>query len=460
MINIAKYFGWDCTGTQNHRKCASASILLRCHCVIFLFFPLAWTFAGCAITFDPKPIDIVPFKERAQTQAQDDLTVTVAVPTLEEAKAIYGVDLSWKGMQPVWVEVKNEENFPVWLLPSGLDPAYFSASEAAYPFRKTLSKNKGALLHEHFQSLQFHNPIQPETTTSGFLIVHRDEGYKAVDIDIISRERSNSFTYIVLDPTFKGDFTLVDFDTLYDRSQIIELEDEEALRQAIEKLPCCTTNKKGTEQGDPLNLVLIGDNNAIFPAFIRRGWHGTEIIWSGAILRTLKSFLQGSRYRYSPVSPLYIYGRRQDLAAQKARGTIHERNHLRLWLSPLRFRGKPVWVGQISRDIGVKFTTKSPTISTHVIDPNVDEARRYLTEDLAYSQAMARLGFVKGVGEVKRAAPRFNLVGDPYFTDGLRAVMFFEARPYSLGELDIIREWEIPIRAKSQAGEGLSDESQ
>jgi hypothetical protein len=72
---------------------------VRCQSVIFLFFLLALTFAGCAITFDPKPMDIVPFKERAQTQAQDDLTVTVAVPTLEEAKAISGVDLSCRGMR-------------------------------------------------------------------------------------------------------------------------------------------------------------------------------------------------------------------------------------------------------------------------------------------------------------------------------------------------------------------------
>ncbi len=201
--------------------------------------------------------------------------------------------------------------------------------------------------------------------------------------------------------------------------------------------------------------MLIGDKNDIFPAFIRRGWHVTEVIWSESILRTLKSFLQGSRYRYSPVSPLYVYRRKQDLALQKARGTIHERNHLRLWVSPLRFRSKPVVVGQISRDIGVTFTTKSPTISTHVIDPDVDEARRYLVEDLVYSQAMARIGFVKGVGEVKRDAPRFNLVGDPYFTDGLRAVMFFEPRPYTLGDLDMISDWELPLRGRS-----LFDDSQ
>ena len=58
---------------------------------------------------------------------------------------------------------------------------------------------------------------------------------------------------------------------------------------------------------------------------------------------------------------------------------------MRFWLSPIRFRGNKVWVGQISRDIGVKFTLKSPTISSHVIDPDVDEARRYFVEDLGYS---------------------------------------------------------------------------
>jgi len=53
-----------------------------------------------------------------------------------------------------------------------------------------------------------------------------------------------------------------------------------------------------------------------------------------------------------------VYGRPQDIGWQKARGTIHERNHMRFWLSPIRLRGKKVWVGQISRDIGVKLTLK------------------------------------------------------------------------------------------------------
>ncbi|MGD9384480.1 MAG: LssY C-terminal domain-containing protein [Desulfobacterales bacterium] len=459
MMKIPRCSNFDDTCYRLYRKWKKVNHVLQRNLMLGLSFTFALMMLGCATSFSPRPIDEVPFKTRAQTQIMDGLTVTVAVPTLEEAKAIYGVDLASRGMQPVWIEVKNEENLPYWFLPSGLDPAYFSASEAAYAFRSSTSTEINQAVYKRFQDLKFRNPVRPKTTVSGFIVVNRDEGYKALDVDLISRAKVRSFTYIIPDPSFKGDYTLVDFDSLYDGTQIIEIEEEEVLRSEIEKLPCCTTNKNGSNQGDPLNLVFVGDRRDIFPAFIRRGWHATEIIWSKAILRTLKSFFFGSRYRYSPVSPIYVYGRRQDLAGQKSRGTIHQRNHMRMWLTPLRFQGKTVWLGQISRDIGVKLILKSKTLSTHVIDPDVDEARRYLVEDLAYSQALARIGFVKGVGEAGKDAPRFNLAGDPYFTDGLRAVMFFEPRPRTLDHLDIIGYWEIPTRVWIGKG-GLFNESQ
>jgi hypothetical protein len=49
---------------------------------------------------------------------------------------------------------------------------------------------------------------------------------------------------------------------------------------------------------------------------------------------------------------------------------------MRLWLTNMRYHDKPVWVGQISRDIGIRLTLHSPTFTTHKIDPDVDEARR------------------------------------------------------------------------------------
>jgi len=393
-------------------------------------------------TAKPLSVDPLAYRNRTESSVNEDVTVTVAVPTISEAQAIYSVELSSRHIQPVWVEVKNDSADTYWFLPLGLDPEYFSPSEAAFAFH-TDSDETNRQLDEKFQKLQFQNPVRPGSTEAGFVLANLDEGFKAIDIDLISRGAVKSFTFIIKDPDFKGDHKLVDFETLYDPIDIINIEDEKDFRRALEELPCCTTNSKGNEYGDPLNLVLVGSKNDILAALTRRNWHSTEIMWSKAIWRTFKSFLEGERYRYSPVSPLYVYERRQDIAWQKARGTINERNHMRFWLSPIRFRGKKVFVGQISRDIGVKFTLKSPTISTHVIDPDVDEARRYFIEDLAYSQALASFGFVKGAGTVSKEAPKMNLVGDPFYTDGLRAVLFFESRPFTLSDIGIL-DWEVP----------------
>jgi hypothetical protein len=408
----------------------------------FWIFPLTLfvlVMQGCATT-KTLPVDPLTYKSRTKSITNEDVTVTVAVPTISEAQALYGVDLASKYIQPVWMEVKNDSDNIYWFLPSGLDPDYFSPSEAAFAFKAD---------NEKFQNLQFKNPIRPGSTKAGFVLVNLDEGFKAVDIDLISHKQVKSFSFITADPEFKADHKEVDFESLYAAEDLIYIEDEEELRRMLEELPCCTTNADGNEYGDPLNLVIIGETNNILPALVRRNWHATETTWSGAIMRTINSFLKGERYRYSPISPLYVYGRRQDLGWQKARSTINERNHMRFWLSPIRFRGKPVLVGQISRDIGVKFTLKSPTISTHVIDPDVDEARRYFLEDLAYSQALAKFGFVKGGPVVSKESPMVNLVGDPFYTDGLRVVLFFEPRPYTLSDIKIL-EWEVPPKSYSK----------
>ena len=155
----------------------------------------------------------------------------------------------------------------------------------------------------------------------------------------------------------------------------------------------------------------------------------------------MKSVLSGERYPYSPVSPLYLYGRAQDFALQKARDNIHQRNHLRLWLSPMLYQGKQVWVGQISRDIGTRLTIHSPYLTTHKIDPDVDEARTALLEDMAYSQSLTQLGLVQGVGAAPRSAPRGNLTTDPYYTDGFRAVLIFDIHPTSINEIKFLH-WE------------------
>jgi acyl-CoA synthetase (AMP-forming)/AMP-acid ligase II len=417
---------------------ASQTFLLRTMGLTSLLFALM--VQGCTATRSA-PEQLPPRPERVQSDAHGNLRVSVSVPTAAEAKAIYGVDLTARDIQPVWIEVENATSNTYWMMDVGLDPDNFSTSEVASAFSGAEDASKD--LEQRLEALRFQNPVASGQSVAGFVLTHLDRHLKAVQVDLIARGDAQSFAFVVQDPTSKLTSSDANFEDMYSPSELISVSDHPTLRRILKQLPCCTMNRQGTNFGDPLNLVLVGEMETIISALLRRNWRPTESLRSGSFLRTVDAFLSGSRYLSMPMSPLHVFGRPQDLAAQKARATIHERNHARFWLTPVRYRGIPVWIGQISRDIGVKYTLKSPTISTHVIDPDVDEARYYFIEDMAFSQALEAFGFVEGVGKVARAEPRYNLVDDPYHTDGLRAVLIFSQPKRSVDQIDWL-DWATP----------------
>ena len=77
----------------------------------------------------------------------------------------------------------------------------------------------------------------------------------------------------------------------------------------------------------------------------------------------------------------------------------------------------------MSRDIGVRFTTKTWNLTTHRVDPDVDEARDYVIEDLLQAERIEAAAYVDGVGATADNTFRHNLTGDPYFTDGKRCAI-------------------------------------
>jgi len=407
---------------------------------IILFIFTIPALLGCA-TFNPRPVEQVPFRERAQTKTEGNVTVTAAVPSAAESRQLFGVSVYKRGVQPLWLEIENNDEEPVYFLPIGVDPAYFSPFEASFTNHFTYWTPINDEIDRTFFQRRQGIRIYPKSKRSGFVYTPVDEGTKEFNVDIIGEDREvRTFTFFINVPGLRIDHHEVDFDSLYSREEITSY-DASGLRRALEQLPCCTTDKEGAEEGDPLNLIVIGDGDDVLYAFVRAGWDETETVYRTSAFKTALSFIFGGRYRYSPVSALYVFGRKQDAALQRARETIHERNHLRLWLSPMRFEGKMVWIGQISRDIGVRFSSK--TIMTHKIDPDVDETRDYLVQNLWYSQGLSRLAFVKGVGAATIDSPRYNLTGDAYFTDGLRAVLWVSSDPVDLEEIEFL-QWEIP----------------
>ena len=403
---------------------------------------LLFSFVGCTTTREPLRKTRETFMQRAQTKRQAQLEVTVAMPSDSEAEDIFGAPLSKKEIQPIWIRIKNHENSPHMFLPLLVDQNYYPPYEVSYKFKSSHNQD----WYTELKQKSIHHFIKPYGEISGYIFTNLVHGTRRISVGVLGHGGLELFVFYIPDPGIELDYERVDFDHLYparDRTRI----DETRLRNALENLPCCTTNEEGTINGDPLNIIVIGSVEQVVNAFLDNGWDETELLTRENMIKAAKAFLSGSSYRHTIISPLYCFGRRQDLSMQRPRKTISARNHLRLWMSPLLYKGAPVWVGQISRDVGVRMTFKTWPPFTHKISPAVDEAREYLVENMVISNALAEFGFVSGVGAALSTKPRENMTGDPYFTDGLRAVLVLSEKPTPINQIKLLK-WEWPLDYK------------
>jgi LssY C-terminus len=410
---------------------------------------LALVLGACA-TYQPSALDPAAYLARAQSETQDEVTVTTAALSAAESATLFGVELADDDIQPVWIEIENREDAAYWYMHRYTDPMYFSPAEVAFANRQWFAGATNQRMEQVFLQRSLEGYVPPLSTVAGFVYTRRDPGTKVVSVSLLGDDQVKVFDFILFTPDLAADHRRVDLAALYRQGEMRAV-DEAGLRAALEQLPCCPTDAAGSRPADPLNLVLIGDRGAVLAALVRAGWDETEVLSVSSAAASARSFLFGSRYRYSPVSPLYLFGRPQDAAFQKARADINRRNHLRLWLAPLRHDGQDVWIGQISRDIGVRFTTSAWNLTTHAIDPDVDAERWYLAQDLASVNALSKYGLVSGVGVSTLTKPRVNAGGDPYFTDGLRAVLFIASEPVPITDIEWLEWREEPMPADRDA---------
>jgi len=377
------------------------------------------------------------FLQRPQAEAltQQGVTVWVAPLRADESQAAFGLPLAKRGVQPVWIQVENRSAHAWRFMPVFLDRDYFSAHEVAWMFRSKAGVD--AALLKQLSARAMPSTIAPDTVTSGFVYTNLTLGFKVVNVELVGDHAHLQFDFAREQPGGHFDFRSVNPAKLYPEHRLRAVGLTE-LREALTAMPCCATDKTGRRQGDPLNLVVVGDERSVLAALVRGGWDFTDALGARSTERMVSAFVLRQSYRNAPVSSLYFEGRAQDFAMQRSRSTVSQRNHLRLWLTPLELSGQPVWVGQISRDIGVRLTESSPTFTTHAIDPDVDEARDYLLQDLLRSGVVQRYGMVGGVGAAPVGAPRSNLTGDPYYTDGARLVLFPSRQTVSLSEVEVL----------------------
>jgi hypothetical protein len=330
-----------------------------------------------------------------------------------------------------------------------MDPDYYSPYEVSYRFHGALSFAANRARDEFFLKRQVASILPPHSTTTGFIYGVLDAGIKYAHVVVAGNNRIEAFAFALLVPGAAFVGTDIRIDKIYPGKSIENLQ-LDSVRTTFAKQICCTTNSEGTRYGDPLNLVIVeGKQDPIVP-FIARGWHLARQLNVSSAIDTARAFIFRDEFLTSPVSPLYVFGRKEDLVLQKARSTINERVHARFWLAPYTFESRRVWIGQVSRDIGVRLTDQTWNLTTHKIAPDVDFDRGYLLQDLLMSGFVEQYGYVDGVGAARASAPRTNLTGDPYYTDGLRAVVFLSNQTTSLAAIERL-PWEVPPPLSEEA---------
>ena len=390
--------------------------------IVGLTIYLALFVNACATFKKPDTINEASVQDRAQTEESNGIRVSAALVGDEEARHIFGIDLPKKNIQALWIAIENNTDRRLILLPTAIDPEYYAPLEVAFAYHKTFAADANAALDEHLLRLNFpiRSLILPGSQASGYIFTSWSEQVKAVDIDLVGDDFSQNFTFFAPNPNSdRGQAILERLDTMYPAAELQNMDSEADLRQALVQLPCCVTKDNGGRLAEPINVVIIGTIDDWITAFIRRGYH------------------------YQLLNPRYAFGRSQDISVKKlSRGYTKAQAHaIRIWQTPIRYQDKPVWVGQTSTRLGGRFSDKAPSEVTLPLDPYVDESRHDLSQDLAYSQALIKIGYVKGAEGPRSNAADASTESSHYMTDGLRVVLVFGDRPASLESIDFFN-WE------------------
>ena len=431
---------------------------------------------GCA-TLDIDPLKIPGELTGVQTKVVGDVAISVAILTDAQARAHFGADLGDSGVQALWISVRNGSPYNLWFIRNTVDPDFYSADEVALLLKNQIPSREFERIRQYYRDESIRVLMKSEMITEGFVLLPKAVGGRYVDIRLaqdayqadIQRQtvaeatvstRANSYLEVRSGfalPLPDGEFDYERLDTANTYGDMILPNlDARELRTALEDLPCCGTNAQGEDNGDPLNIVLVGEATDVLNSLSRSGWSFTHRITLGSIRRVVGAAISDTSYPVAPVSSLYAFGRKQDFALQRARESISQRNHMRLWLAPFLHEGRQVWVGQVSRDIGIKLTLQSPTVTTHIIDPEVDLTREYLFDSLLAEGFVDRFGFVKGAPAATRLEPAYNLTSDPYFSDGLRLVVILSPDTVPYDEVNnLLWEQSTPptIEGQTEAAE-------
>ncbi len=183
---------------------------------------------------------------------------------------------------------------------------------------------------------------------------------------------------------------------------------------AFDGLPTITSTASGIP-GDPLNVGLIGTETDLKTILLAAQWYPADPLTLRSCLEIAAATMLKRPYDDAPVSNLYLFGRREDLAFEQPVGQDpRQRHHVRFWrCARAAADNRPVWIGSATFDTRVGFSHTTGQI-THHIAADVDAERDQLLGGLEQTGRLLDSYFV---ASFQQNGEGRNGGGDPWHTD-------------------------------------------
>jgi hypothetical protein len=184
---------------------------------------------------------------------------------------------------------------------------------------------------------------------------------------------------------------------------------------SLEDTPRITHTGSGIH-GDPLNVALIGTKPEVMKIMVAAKWYPADPLTFRSSLKIAAASVLKRPYDVAPVSNLYLFERKQDLAFEKPAGNDpRKRHHVRFWLTDkIDPDGRPVWVGAAIFDSRVEFSRTTGQF-THRTAADIDTERDYLFGDLQDTHDLSETYIIQDFHKVREGR---NGGGDRWHTDG------------------------------------------
>lgn len=194
---------------------------------------------------------------------------------------------------------------------------------------------------------------------------------------------------------------------------------------------------------DPLNIGIMGTRSELINAMKKAGWYEADPHSLKNTVRQILAFIFEWPYKRAPVSSLYLFGRKHDLAFEIPLGDIPGgRHHVRFWATTYQNKKRLtvrsihwhhrrsrvlgdnlLWVGAASQDVGLALIRHNFQV-THMVHPDTNQERELIVSQLQAAKLVKKTEDLK-LGDPYRLVNR--VVRGYLHSDGIMTVVRLKA---------------------------------